>query len=151
MLRLANLYWEMDVYYSQWKFFCKRCRECIIFKIMKMIAAIFLVLKSFLMIQPAISLGRPDNKGMMCKKMCGMVKKCDRKNNNHGTSNKENKKDCNSCNPFMPCTSGNCFLAAKVSISFYVSTGIEKRISFDDKVTSHYLVDCWHPPESYFL
>ena len=109
---------------------------------MKITAAIFLFFISFLVLQPVVGNQLFVKKVVKCERTCGMMAKC-------GKSKKKEKEDCNTCNPFMPCSIGNFFLLGKsIVVSSPVIYYPDKIIPVDEKVVSDYLAVCWHPPES---
>jgi hypothetical protein len=112
---------------------------------MKVIAAIFLLLVGFLIIQPALSstnrtysakMNSMHMGGMGCKMKCKKAKK------DHGSN------DCNQCNPFMACAFGNFFEPAiHFEQIIYSPVASTKIFLTDTKIISAYIADCWHPPE----
>ena len=105
---------------------------------MKITSTIFLLVFSFLVIQPLFGTRVKEEKKECCQKRCPNEKKQSKKN------------DCqpNGCNPFMPCIYGNFYLLEK---SYVVFTGIEnkkaKLFFYNDNRLCSNLSDCWHPPE----
>ena len=110
---------------------------------MRVSATIFLLLISFLTIQPLFSSVNHATKKQCCMKMnsgCNKSKQSD---------SKPLKCETGKCNPFMACILGNFYTVAK---SY---TGHDILILRSDKVfpqNDHRLAssssDCWHPPEN---
>ena len=108
---------------------------------MKLPASIFLLLLSFLTIQPLFSSIRPVQKKHCCLKM---KMNCPKKQ----SSNDAGKCDGSKCNPFMACASGNFY---NIAMGFTEICCLDKRsekiLPENDNRLSANLSDCWHPPE----
>jgi hypothetical protein len=110
---------------------------------MKISAAIFLLIISFLTVQPLFSsLNRP------VKKACCLKIKAD------CTAGKQAhdipvRCDAGKCNPFMACASGNFYTTGKSfaehSLLFKWTEKIHPQ---NDNRLAFCLFECWHPPEN---
>ena len=109
---------------------------------MKVPAYIFIIVLSFLTLQPAFSSDQKNIEVQCCKKdFC----------NKRGDEKPDKKNNCgnNGCNPFMACAYGNFFLIGKSSICFtYTPIAGKKIIALNDNRIATMFSDCWHPPET---
>src|SRR5580704_6733444 len=111
---------------------------------MKLIAVIFILPLTFLMIQPVLNTHPSSDQMKCCTKM-----RCHK--NNH-QSNNEGKCENNTCNPFMPCIYGNFFTTDNNIYNFTIIKARKgKSLVVNDNRLSSHLSDCWHPPQSLFV
>jgi len=55
--------------------------------------------------------------------------------------------DNNGCNPFMPCSIGNFYIAVKLHfLSVPIDQSGINNIPLNDNRTAKSLSECWHPP-----
>ena len=109
---------------------------------MKISATIFILVLSFLTVQPLFS-----SMHHVEKKTCCMKQKmdCPREKQQSGNAG---QCDNNKCNPFMACSSGNFYIAVEGVIESHINTIKSKKIlAFDDNRLASCLSDSWHPPE----
>jgi len=110
---------------------------------MKISAAIFLLILSFLTIQPLFS-----SNNHVAKKTCCMKMK---KNCTAGKQSRSTPIKCETgkCNPFMACALGNFYTAGKsfAANPLFIQWS-EKILPQNDNRLASGLFECWHPPEN---
>jgi hypothetical protein len=105
----------------------------------KIAATIFLLMISFLTVQPLLSSIKP-----VAKKSCSMKTSCHREE----SSKNSGKCGADKCNPFMACAYGNFYTVERNFTSIHlVIKRSEKILPANDNRLAFYLTDCWHPPE----